>query len=345
MRVRFRPSKTILVSSPQAQHAGRERRARFRRGLQFESDVASQGPAEPREVLAVKDLGTAVGHIKHELHPPVTAPVMTHRRNVGSVLIAARGQVWPGSNRTAPIQHVGHPGDGPQLVRIAQAVSHQGRRVVRAHTRHASQDGLAGRVHVDQTVQVRAVRRRKIIGDLGELILSHPADQIELEHAAKGIRGRPARATAAATTAAATTAAAAAATAAILRAKLKKLNTWNEMRREAAGIYDRLLKDIDGVITPPVSPSVKHVYHVYVIRTKKRQQLLEAFGKKGISAIIHYPIPLHLQQAYKDLGYKKGDFPVAEEVANEIISLPMYPHLNERQIKFIVKTLKGALAD
>jgi dTDP-4-amino-4,6-dideoxygalactose transaminase len=133
--------------------------------------------------------------------------------------------------------------------------------------------------------------------------------------------------------------------AAILRAKLKKLNTWNEMRREAAGIYDRLLKDIDGVITPPVSPSVKHVYHVYVIRTKKRQQLLEAFGKKGISAIIHYPIPLHLQQAYKDLGYKKGDFPVAEEVANEIISLPMYPHLNERQIKFIVKTLKGALAD
>ncbi|MCM8801504.1 MAG: DegT/DnrJ/EryC1/StrS family aminotransferase [Candidatus Omnitrophica bacterium] len=126
----------------------------------------------------------------------------------------------------------------------------------------------------------------------------------------------------------------------ILRVKLKRLDKWNLMRRRIARLYDRLLKDIPQIITPYVSPDVKHVYHLYVIRTKLRDKLLKVFNKKGIPALIHYPIPLHLQKVYKNLGYKKGDFPVAEKVASQILSLPMYPHLKEEQVRFIVGILK-----
>jgi len=131
--------------------------------------------------------------------------------------------------------------------------------------------------------------------------------------------------------------------AAILRAKLKRLNTWNKMRQQAAGVYNKLFKGTRGVVTPRVSASVEHVYHAYVIRVKERNKVLEALKKNKIAAIIHYPIPLHLQQAYKDLGYKKGDFPLAEKIAGQILSLPMYPHLKAAQIKFVVDTIKGAL--
>jgi len=128
--------------------------------------------------------------------------------------------------------------------------------------------------------------------------------------------------------------------AAILRVKLKRLNAWNKMRRKAASIYDKFLKDIDGIVTPYVCPSVWHVYHAYAIKTNKRDILFNQLKNKGIDVIIYYPIPLHLQKAYEGLGYKRGDFPIAERVAQEIISLPMYPHLKETQIKFIVKTIK-----
>lgn len=128
--------------------------------------------------------------------------------------------------------------------------------------------------------------------------------------------------------------------AAILRVKLKRLNAWNKMRRKAAGIYDKFLKGIYGIVTPYVCPSVWHAYHAYAIKTNKRDILFNQLKNKGIDVIIYYPIPLHLQKAYEGLGYKRGDFPIAERVAQEIISLPMYPHLKETQIKFIVKTIK-----
>ena len=131
--------------------------------------------------------------------------------------------------------------------------------------------------------------------------------------------------------------------AAILSIKLKRLNKWNSMRQKAAVIYNHLLKDIEGVMTPGFSENVRHVYHIYAIRTKKRDELFERFKKEGIAAAIHYPIPLPLQKAYIDTGYKKGDFPVSEKVAKEIISLPMYPHLKESQIKFIVKVIKETM--
>jgi dTDP-4-amino-4,6-dideoxygalactose transaminase len=128
--------------------------------------------------------------------------------------------------------------------------------------------------------------------------------------------------------------------AAILRIKLKKLNSWNEMRRKAADMYNKLLKGTDGIITPFACESVKHIYHVYAIRSQKRDEIFNHLKNNGVGVIIHYPIPLHLQKAYADLGYKKGDFPVSERVAQEIISLPMYPYMKEKDIKFVVKLIK-----
>lgn len=132
--------------------------------------------------------------------------------------------------------------------------------------------------------------------------------------------------------------------AAILRVKLKKLDKWNNMRRKNARIYNKLLKEADGVITPYASDFVKHVYHVYALRLKRRDDICKKLQDKGIGALIHYPIPLHLQAVYRNLGYERSDFPVAEKIANEIISLPMYPHLKEAQIKFVVKAIKDILS-
>ncbi|MEW6008944.1 MAG: DegT/DnrJ/EryC1/StrS family aminotransferase [Candidatus Omnitrophota bacterium] len=130
--------------------------------------------------------------------------------------------------------------------------------------------------------------------------------------------------------------------AAILRVKLKRLKIYNKMRQKAAKVYNRLLTGID-VVTPYKSPLVRHVYHVYAIRTVNRDRLLAQFKKDGIGTIIHYPTPLHLQKAYGNLGFKQGTFPVAEKISGEILSLPMYPHLNSRQINYVVKSIKKAI--
>jgi len=131
--------------------------------------------------------------------------------------------------------------------------------------------------------------------------------------------------------------------AAVLRAKLKHLDKWNTLRRKNAKIYIDELKGIKGTALPYEADYSYHVYHIFAIRVKNRDEVINELAKKGISVLIHYPIPLHLQEVYKDLGYKKGDFPVAEKVAQEIISLPMYPHLKEKQLKFIINTLKNIL--
>ncbi|MCG2675763.1 DegT/DnrJ/EryC1/StrS family aminotransferase [bacterium] len=130
--------------------------------------------------------------------------------------------------------------------------------------------------------------------------------------------------------------------AAILRVKLKYLDEWNEKRMKNASIYNELLKDLD-VITPCEEEYAKHVYHLYVIRTKRRDEVYKFLQEKGIACGIHYPLPLHLQKAYQSLGYKEGDFPIAEECAQEVISLPIYPELKKNQIEYIAKTLKRGL--
>lgn len=127
--------------------------------------------------------------------------------------------------------------------------------------------------------------------------------------------------------------------AAILRIKLKRLAAWNEMRRQHAQTYNELLPDA-GVIPPTEAPYGKHVYHLYVVRTKKRDELKKHLESKGISVGIHYPVPIHLQHAYKDLGHAAGAFTVTERCAQEIVSLPMFPELTDEQIGYVASAIK-----
>lgn len=115
--------------------------------------------------------------------------------------------------------------------------------------------------------------------------------------------------------------------AAVLRVKLKKLAGWTKARRQAAARYDSLLAGIPGLQLPYVLPGVDPCYHLYVVRTDRREELQKALSEAGIESGRHYPIPLHLQPAYKDLGYKPGDFPSAELAARTVVSLPLYPEL------------------
>jgi dTDP-4-amino-4,6-dideoxygalactose transaminase len=129
--------------------------------------------------------------------------------------------------------------------------------------------------------------------------------------------------------------------AAILQVKLKYLDRWNEKRRENAQRYNELLKNIDGITIPFESDYAKHVYHLYVIRVNKnRDKLVEELKRNGVGCGIHYPIPLHLQPAYRHLGYSEGDFQFSEKISEEIISLPLYPELTGDEIKNIVTIIK-----
>jgi len=122
---------------------------------------------------------------------------------------------------------------------------------------------------------------------------------------------------------------------AILSVKLRYLPAWNEARRRNARLYNEMLGKVDGVAIPRESPHCKHVYHVYAIRARNRDSLISALAGKDIHCGIHYPIPLHLQEAYKALGLGKGSFPVAEKVASEFVSLPMFPELTNEKIEVV----------
>jgi dTDP-4-amino-4,6-dideoxygalactose transaminase len=122
--------------------------------------------------------------------------------------------------------------------------------------------------------------------------------------------------------------------AAILRAKLPELERWNQKRRLLAQEYLTLLKDIP-VDLPAEESYAWHVYHLFVIRTRQRNGLQEWLKDKGIMTSIHYPEPIHYQPAYRELGYTKGDFPVAEKCAEEILSIPLYPELSQDHIQYV----------
>lgn len=129
----------------------------------------------------------------------------------------------------------------------------------------------------------------------------------------------------------------------ILRAKLKYLDRWNKLRQENARIYTELFAGCKGIITPIVRNYCTHVYHIYAVRVKNRDSVYESIRNNGIGALIHYPLPLHLQKAYSELGYQKGEFPVAEKVANEIISLPMHPFLKRPEMEFVAEQILKAI--
>jgi dTDP-4-amino-4,6-dideoxygalactose transaminase len=128
--------------------------------------------------------------------------------------------------------------------------------------------------------------------------------------------------------------------AAILRIKLRHLAEWNERRRQSAYSYNQLFSPLNRVILPHEPSWTKAVYHLYVIRTFRRAQLQDYLSRNGITTALHYPIPLHLQKAYINLGYKEADFPVTEKLASEIISLPMYPGLTYDLQKEVVDKIK-----
>lgn len=125
----------------------------------------------------------------------------------------------------------------------------------------------------------------------------------------------------------------------ILRIKLRSLAEWNEKRREAAGRYRELLAG-QPVILPHEPEWANAIYHLFVVRIESRSEAMEFLSEAGIGSGIHYPIPLHLQKAYSHLGYQEGDFPVAEKVASEIVSLPMFPGLTSEQQQLVADRLQ-----
>jgi dTDP-4-amino-4,6-dideoxygalactose transaminase len=125
-----------------------------------------------------------------------------------------------------------------------------------------------------------------------------------------------------------------------LRAKLRHLPEWNALRQERAATYRQIFSGMDGVILPHEADWSRGVYHLFVVRVQNREAVQQYLKDAGIGTGIHYPIPLHLQKAYSHLGYQKGDFPVAERVAPEILSLPMYPQLEREQQELVAKSLE-----
>jgi dTDP-4-amino-4,6-dideoxygalactose transaminase len=136
---------------------------------------------------------------------------------------------------------------------------------------------------------------------------------------------------------------------AVLGVKLQHLDKWTEGRRRAAAKYKELLSDCERIFLPKEMPYAKHVYHLFVVRVNSngknkpqevRDQLQKFLNENGIDTGLHYPVPLHMQKCFSNLGYKYGDFPVTENLAESGISLPMFPELNDDQISFVSEKVK-----
>ena len=126
--------------------------------------------------------------------------------------------------------------------------------------------------------------------------------------------------------------------AAILRAKLSRLDAWNERRRQIAAGYQKMIGN-PLVCRPACMDYAFHAWHLYVIRHPERDKLAEALAARGVATLIHYPIPVHLQSAYRDLGLRKGTYPLAEAAASEVLSLPMFPQLTENEVEYVCEQI------
>lgn len=129
--------------------------------------------------------------------------------------------------------------------------------------------------------------------------------------------------------------------AAVLNVKFPHLNTWSEKRKQNADHYTRLINErLDGVVKPPVEREYnKHVFHQYTLRVEKRDELQAFLKENGVASMVYYPVPLHLQPVFAYLGYKEGDFPVAEKACKEALSLPMFPELKLEQQEYIIEQI------
>ena len=132
--------------------------------------------------------------------------------------------------------------------------------------------------------------------------------------------------------------------AAVLSVKLPHLERGNELRRAHALQYDQALARTEGIVTPRKAAYARHVYHIYAIRTQERDEVMRLLEEKGIGCGVHYPIPVHLQEAYRNLGYERGTLPVTEKAAEEFISLPMFPELTHAQITLVAETVGDSIS-
>jgi dTDP-4-amino-4,6-dideoxygalactose transaminase len=130
----------------------------------------------------------------------------------------------------------------------------------------------------------------------------------------------------------------------VLSAKLKRLDGWNAARRQAAERYDTLLKGVEGVVTPTVAAGNEPVWHLYVVRVQDRDGVLAKLHEAKIGAGIHYPVAVHLTEAFAGLGKVRGDFPVAEKMADEILTLPLFAEITEEQQQRVVEVLTAAVS-
>lgn len=130
----------------------------------------------------------------------------------------------------------------------------------------------------------------------------------------------------------------------VLNAKLKRLEDWNERRRVAAARYTQLLSNVPGVMVPETLPGNEHVWHLFVVRVAKRDEVIQRLHAAGIGAGVHYPTPIHLQGAFAHLGHRLGDFLVAERAASEILSLPLFPEITPEQQQRVVSELQRAMS-
>lgn len=129
--------------------------------------------------------------------------------------------------------------------------------------------------------------------------------------------------------------------AAFLSIKLKHLPEWTHQRQEIAGWYNEALRGIPDLILPEVAEGATHVYHLYVVRHPQRDRLQHYLTKQGVGTLIHYPVPPHLQEAYAHLGFKKGDFPIAEEIADSCLSLPMWPGMTKEMVTNVSRIISN----
>jgi dTDP-4-amino-4,6-dideoxygalactose transaminase len=132
--------------------------------------------------------------------------------------------------------------------------------------------------------------------------------------------------------------------AAILRAKLRHLEDWIERRRRKAALYSKLFQMVGGVEPPHEAPNSRHVFNYYTVRLGTgivRAKLQQHLGEEGIASVVYYPLSLHLQPVYQSLGYKQGDLPRSEQVQNEVLSLPIYPELGDKEIEAVVKAIEN----
>jgi dTDP-4-amino-4,6-dideoxygalactose transaminase len=129
--------------------------------------------------------------------------------------------------------------------------------------------------------------------------------------------------------------------AAVLLAKLPHLAAWSARRREHAAYYGRGLSDVPAVRAPAVDPANEHIFHQYTLRVERRDELQAHLKTKGVGSAVYYPVPLHLQNCFSHLGYRRGQFPQAERACGEVLSLPVYPELTRAQLDYVIETIRG----